>query len=125
MEVNAGVEGKNTCPECGRVWLLTQRKVPQRDKDDISCICGRTLVSWNGGCVWTATLIDDIVTSIWSSSPARWKSADSKCVRAAWSFDEAQHTSSPVSTTRSGECNASSPQNDSNRMFLSTAHVKL
>jgi hypothetical protein len=33
----------------------------------------------------------NIVTSIWSSSsPARWKSIDSKCVRAAWSFDEAQ-----------------------------------
>ena len=56
-EVNAGVEGKNIC-ECGRVWMLTQRKVPQRDKDYLSCTCGSILVSWNGGCVWTAELID-------------------------------------------------------------------
>ncbi len=59
-KVNAGKEGENTCPDCGRVWLLTKRKVPQRDKDDISCTCGRTLVSWNGGCVWTAELITEV-----------------------------------------------------------------
>jgi hypothetical protein len=59
MEVNSGVEGKNTC-QCGRVWFLTQRKRGQRDKDDLSCTCGRTLVSWNGGCVWTAKLIKDV-----------------------------------------------------------------
>jgi hypothetical protein len=62
MEVNSGVEGKTTC-ECGRVWLLTQHKRAQRDKDDISCTCGRILVSWNGGCVWTAELIRDIKNS--------------------------------------------------------------
>ena len=60
--VNAGVEGRNTC-ECGRVWELTQRKEPQRDKDDISCTCGRTLVSWNGGCVWKAKLVSDVQDS--------------------------------------------------------------
>jgi len=59
MEVNSGVEGENTC-ECGRVWLLAKRKVPQRDKDDLSCNCGKKLVRWNGGCVWTAQLIKDI-----------------------------------------------------------------
>jgi hypothetical protein len=58
-EVNAGVEGENTC-ECGRVWLLVPRKVPQRDKDEVSCICEQNLASWNGGCVWTAKLIKDI-----------------------------------------------------------------
>jgi hypothetical protein len=63
MAVNSGVEGNNTC-ECGRVWLLSKRSVPQRDKDDISCTCGKTLVSWNGGCVWTAKLIKDIEGSI-------------------------------------------------------------
>jgi hypothetical protein len=57
VRVNAGVEGKHTC-KCGLVWMLIQRKVPPRDKDDISCTCGRTLVSWNGGCVWTAKLIE-------------------------------------------------------------------
>jgi hypothetical protein len=59
MDVNSGVEGENTC-ECGRVWLLAKRKVPQRDKDDLSCNCGKTLVRWNGGCVWTAKLIKDV-----------------------------------------------------------------
>jgi hypothetical protein len=59
MEVNSGVEGENTC-ECGRVWLLAKRRVPQRDKDDLSCNCGKTLVRWNGGCVWTAKLIKDV-----------------------------------------------------------------
>jgi hypothetical protein len=54
--VNSGVEGEKTCL-CGRVWLLSKRDVPQRDKDDISCTCGRVLVSWNGGCVWKAILI--------------------------------------------------------------------
>lgn len=58
-EVNAAVKGKNTC-ECGRVWNLTQRKVPMRDKDSIQCLCGKTLVSWNGGCIWDADLIQDI-----------------------------------------------------------------
>jgi hypothetical protein len=33
--VNCGVEGEKICL-CGRVWLLSERKVPQRDKDDIS-----------------------------------------------------------------------------------------
>lgn len=47
IAVNAGVEGEHTC-RCGRVWLLAKRNVPQRDKDDISCTCGRALVSWNG-----------------------------------------------------------------------------
>lgn len=56
--VNSGVEGENTCL-CGRVWLLAKRSAPQRDKDDICCTCGRVLVSWNGGCVWEATLILD------------------------------------------------------------------
>ncbi len=59
VEVNSGVEGMNNCV-CGRVWLLTERKRAQRDKDDISCTCGRILVCWNGGCVWTAKLIKDI-----------------------------------------------------------------
>jgi hypothetical protein len=58
-EVNAGVEGKNTC-DCGRVWNLVERSSPQRDKDSISCVCGKTLVSWNGGCYWKAELIADI-----------------------------------------------------------------
>lgn len=57
--VNSGVEGENICA-CGRVWLLTQRKRAQRDKDDISCTCGRILVRWNGGCVWTVKLLKDI-----------------------------------------------------------------
>lgn len=57
--VNSGKEGEKPC-ECGRVWLLAKRNEPQRDKDDISCTCGRTLVSWNGGCVWTAKLIKDV-----------------------------------------------------------------
>jgi hypothetical protein len=57
-EVNGGVEGENTC-ECGLVWYLSKRKEPQRDKDSISCTCGQTLVSWNGGCVWKAELVED------------------------------------------------------------------
>jgi hypothetical protein len=56
--VNAGVEGERAC-ECGRVWLLSKRSVPQRDKDDISCTCGQVLVSWNGGCVWKTKLVLD------------------------------------------------------------------
>lgn len=60
-EVNAGKEGPYTC-ECGRVWELRKRKVPQRDIDSESCICGRSLVSWNGGCVWRVEFIKDIPT---------------------------------------------------------------
>ena len=56
--VNSGAEGEKTCL-CGRVWQLPKRNVPGRDKDDISCACGRVLVSWNDECVWKATLIFD------------------------------------------------------------------
>ena len=59
MEVDFGVEGRNTC-ECGRVWLLKEIRVPQRDKNSIECTCGRTLISWNGECFWKAELIEDI-----------------------------------------------------------------
>ena len=58
-KVNAGKEGRHRCV-CGRVWELSERKVPMRDKDSLACDCGATLVSWNGGCVWNATLIEDI-----------------------------------------------------------------
>jgi hypothetical protein len=58
-QVNAGKKGNHTC-ECGREWYLSKRKEPMRDKDEISCYCGATLVGWNGGCVWTATLVKDI-----------------------------------------------------------------
>lgn len=58
VNVNAGVEGSHTC-ECGLVWILAKRSVPQRDKDSLTCDCGETLVRWNGGCVWTATLVTE------------------------------------------------------------------
>lgn len=55
---NAAVEGKNTC-ECGLVWFLTEHKTPGRDQDDIRCTCGAILAKWNGGCYWTAELVED------------------------------------------------------------------
>ncbi len=48
-----------TC-ECGRVWELKRIKIIMRDKDSLNCICGRELIHWNGGHMWTGTLVSDI-----------------------------------------------------------------
>jgi len=39
--------------ECGRVWKLNEIKVGMRDKDSLNCTCGREVISWNGGVVYT------------------------------------------------------------------------
>lgn len=48
---------EKTCA-CGAIYLLTEYKTLQRDKDSIECdYCGRELIHWNGGCIWVAKLI--------------------------------------------------------------------
>lgn len=48
-----------TCPNCGSKYKLRKIKIPLRDKDNISCdICNHVLLSWNGGEMWTSTLIE-------------------------------------------------------------------
>ena len=45
-----------TC-ECGLVWKLRKVKVIMRDADSLNCNCGRELISWNGGHIWTGEII--------------------------------------------------------------------
>lgn len=44
-----------TC-DCGKRWTIYKRSVPMRDKDSIECDCGKTLLRWNGGVMYTAEL---------------------------------------------------------------------
>jgi len=59
MDPDLGFKGEVTC-ECGRVWLLAQEKLIQRESDSIECMCGKTLRKWNGPHFWMAELIRDI-----------------------------------------------------------------
>ena len=34
-----------------------------RDKDELKCKCGETLISWNGGEVWDKKLLKDLYNS--------------------------------------------------------------
>jgi len=43
--------------QCGRVWRLAEHKVSTRDKDTLECKCGRVIISWNGGVIYTAELV--------------------------------------------------------------------
>ena len=49
---------KHSCA-CGAIYELTEHSIIQRDKDSIECqFCGRELIHWNGGCVWSSNLIN-------------------------------------------------------------------
>jgi hypothetical protein len=45
--------------DCGRKWEVTKHKIPMRDKDKEKCICGRTIISWDGAVMYNARLIED------------------------------------------------------------------
>lgn len=52
---------RKACPNCGAVYELRQHKSIMRDIDSIECEtpgCGATLISWNGGVFYSATLIE-------------------------------------------------------------------
>jgi hypothetical protein len=53
----AGSSSVESSCDCGRLWLLTRRKRTLRDKDELYCVCGRTIASWDGVSVWTAKLL--------------------------------------------------------------------
>jgi hypothetical protein len=45
-----------TC-ECGLTWELRKIKTIMRDKDSLNCDCGRELIEWNGGHMWTGEIV--------------------------------------------------------------------
>lgn len=44
---------------CGRVWRIIDHKTIMRDKDSLECTCGRTLLRWNGGTMYSKELIKE------------------------------------------------------------------
>ena len=48
---------KETCPECGSVYEVTEYKLPVRDNDSFNCSCGHEMASWNGSRVPSYRLI--------------------------------------------------------------------
>lgn len=47
-----------TCRKCGSLYSSKVRKLPVRDKDDVSCqVCGEILDSWNSTHVPEYTLV--------------------------------------------------------------------
>ncbi|MCP1307675.1 hypothetical protein [Paenibacillus tyrfis] len=44
---------------CGRKWKVTKHRIAMRDKDSERCDCGAVIVSWNGGVMYNAKLIED------------------------------------------------------------------
>lgn len=46
--------------DCGRVWKIVKFPSPMRDKDSEKCYCGEEIISWNGGVIYHAKLIEDI-----------------------------------------------------------------
>jgi len=48
-----------TC-ECGLTWRLRKVKIIMRDSDYLGCTCGRELINWHGGHMWTGELISDL-----------------------------------------------------------------
>jgi hypothetical protein len=78
------------CIPISSTYLVRSRYLENDfSSDALPTVCHPSVVHKNS--VLSKSLSCNIVTSIGSLSPARWKSIDSKCVRAAWSFDEAHH----------------------------------
>lgn len=46
--------------KCGRVYKETRKRLPVRDVDSWSCVCGEILREWNGGVCFSYHLIRDI-----------------------------------------------------------------
>lgn len=53
-----GVSRIETC-ECGRVWKLKKFKSIARDSDSVTCVCGKEIISWNGGHFWIGELVSE------------------------------------------------------------------
>lgn len=45
--------------KCGKTYLEKRHKLPVRDKDVSKCSCGEILREWNGGVMYSHTLIAD------------------------------------------------------------------
>lgn len=48
-----------TC-KCGRVYEEKEVKLPARDGDSFSCVCGEVLREWNGGVCYIHRLVKDV-----------------------------------------------------------------
>lgn len=46
--------------KCGRVYEEKRMRLPVRDVDSWSCVCGEVLREWNGGVCFSYRLIRDI-----------------------------------------------------------------
>ena len=47
------------CEKCKSKYELQEHSIMFRDKDSLECdICNHELHRWNGGCIWTAKLIE-------------------------------------------------------------------
>jgi len=54
------MKGKIETCECGLAWQLQRVKMPHgaRDSDSLNCRCGRELISWSGGHVYTMEAVE-------------------------------------------------------------------
>lgn len=44
---------------CGAIYELVEHSIMMRDTDSEECdICGKELIHWNGGCIWTKKLLN-------------------------------------------------------------------
>ena len=52
-------EPQKVCRRCGSVYRITSFVTGMRDKGSINCeVCGEELMSWNGGVMYSAELIE-------------------------------------------------------------------
>lgn len=49
-----GFDRIKTCSNCGKKWGIYKVSLPMRDKDTLECDCKETLLSWNGGVMYTS-----------------------------------------------------------------------
>ena len=48
-----------TCSKCGSVHKIQEFKTTDRDDGSITCeVCGEALISWNGGVMYKARLLE-------------------------------------------------------------------
>lgn len=53
------LNGETVTCECGLVWRMRKIKTIMRDNDSFNCTCGREVISWNGGHMWTGELVTE------------------------------------------------------------------
>ncbi len=47
-----------TCNYCGAIYKLRFTRTIMRDKDFLSCLCGKTVHSWNEAKIWEMELLE-------------------------------------------------------------------